>query len=190
MAPGCSQTERLVVLALALLVITMPSTKKHVRFADEHKSSKHSRRSKLESAPCSKTHCSSRFHPCTRRDCHNELLARLSRRQLKKTTFLNQINTILPAISERINTIHAACDMSQWHGREMRHATAAYHSIMDTKIRGTSCTCVQCDIYDSERLIEILRQKVKAAEKYLGVLRKYRNRYDLEDSSTVRAAMR
>lgn len=46
---------------------------------------------------------------------------------------------------------------------------------------------MQCEIEQSDRMIEILKQKVKAAEKYLDVLRKYRNRYGLDDSSTVRA---
>lgn len=72
----------------------------------------------------------------------------------------------------------------------MRQAAAAYEAIMATKIRAGSCMCVQCEIDESDRLIEILKQKVRAAEKYLDVLRKYRNRYDLEDSSTVRAAFR
>lgn len=167
--------------ALTLAATAMPSTRKQVRFANDHRSSV------SETAPCRKTHCWSRSRYCSRRDCHNELIARRDRRQLKKNTLLNQINTLLSTISERKRTIRATCDLAKWHGSEMRQATAAYEAIMATKIRAGGCTCVQCEIEQSDRMIEILKQKVKAAEKYLDVLRKYRNRYGLDDSSTVRA---
>jgi len=159
----------------------MPSIKQHVRFADDH------RHSRSEPAPCRKTHCWSRHHYCSRRDCHKELLDRLDRRQLKKNTQINQINALLSTIAERKRTIREACDLTRWHGREMQYARDTYEDIMATKIRPGRCNCVQCEIDHSDRMIEILRDKVKAAEKYLDVLRKYRNRYDLEDSSSVRA---